>query len=685
MKQYLGILCGIFLLLSNVRGGNQFIANDAVQKKEITPEFKINAFSKVKEHSADVFLLIEGLQNVDSIQLLYNTKIDAKHKRSDWNVLKFQGSSIHIEDLKDAENYVYKFKIFSQDQSHVSDKFSFKTKRAFGYIQLLIIIGALGMFIFGMKMMSEGLQLMAGNQLRSLLGSITNNRVKGVLTGFSITGMVQSSSVTTVMTVSLVNAGLLTLTQSAGVMMGANIGTTITGWLVSLFGFKVSLSAYALIIIAFGAPFLFIKRGKARAYAYAIIGFAILFMGLGELKEAMPNLDKDSALVQFAIGFKDSAFLGPLIFVLIGTLVTVIIQSSSAAMALTLTLVNGVEEFPVTLAAAMILGENIGTTITAELASMVANVHAKRSARIHSLFNIIGVGWMLFLIPFFVPFLQNLMSSVLGEQPDNTTTLAMFHTAFNALNVLALIWFAPKLVEWSIKSVKSKGDQDEAFHLSYLNTTISSAELALLEAKKELAKFGEITARMNQMVQKLLLSKDKKESEKLFEKIQKYEEITDRIEVEVANFLTKVNARSISNDSSVLLRSMLSIANDLERIGDIYYQQALEIKRKQEQKIWFVQTQRDQLVKMYGIIHDAFDLMKKHLDGEYDEIDMQVAYQKEHDINAYRDKLKKEYLESIQSGEYHIEGGIIFANLYSSLEKVGDHIINVNEAIDGQI
>ena len=344
--------------------------------------------------------------NGDKLIIGYNTKIRVKRlenglsngewmysKPFDPSLIKFQ-----IDSLKGNEDYYFKLGFISAENleniasNHEevlwSEKTKTKTERGWGLIKFLILIGSLGFFIYGMKIMSEGIQQSAGARLRQMLGSITSNRFKGVLTGFGITSIVQSSSVTTVMTVSFVNAGLMTLRQSAGVMMGANIGTTITAWIVLILGFKVDISAYAYMILAFATPLLFISKGKAKSWANALFGFCILFIGLSALKNAVPHLDPSSGIVQFFLDYK-SAWYGPVMFVILGALVTVIIQSSSAAMALTLAMAsNGTIPFEV--ACAMVLGENIGTTITAEIASLIANVHAKRSARIHSMFNIVG-------------------------------------------------------------------------------------------------------------------------------------------------------------------------------------------------------------------------------------------------------------------------------------------------------
>ena len=574
----------------------------------------------------------------------------------------------------------------NDDQMVWSGKIKVKTKRGWGVLKFLILIGSLGLFIFGMKVMSDGLQRAAGQRLRKMLGSITRNRVAGVITGFSSTAIVQSSSVTTVMTVSLVNAGLLNLRQSAGVMMGANIGTTITAWLVLILGFKVSISSYALMMIAIGAPLLFFTFRKSKDIANGIIGFAILFIGLQFLKDAVPDLDKDSAIVQFFVNYKDIPVVSNLMFVALGALVTIVIQSSSAAMALTLTMVSkGIIPFEV--ACAMVLGENIGTTITAELASFIGNVHAKRSARIHSMFNIVGVTWMLFVFPLFTALVGWLLHGTEWD-PTNTSManegIALFHTTFNLANVLLLIWFVPLLVRLAERTVKSKGDADEEFKLDYITGGIVDVpEVAILEAKKEVAKFGKITARMSTFLRTLLNDQDKKTRTKMFSKMLKYEEITDRVEVEIAQYLEKMSTNELSASTSTKIRSMLSITNDLERIGDIFFQMSKTIERKDDQKVYFLPEQRENLNKMLDLIDKAFVIMNENLDAGYGHITTQSAVEAERAINRFRNELRKTYLENVQNGGYNIKGGMIYNDIFSSCEKVGDHIINVSEAVEG--
>ena len=549
----------------------------------------------------------------------------------------------------------------------------------------LNILGSLGVFLFGMKVMSEGLQQAAGGRLRSMLGSITSNRVKGVFTGFGITSIVQSSSVTTVMTVSFVNAGLMTLRQSAGVMMGANIGTTITGWLVLLLGFKVSISSYAFMIIAIAAPLLFLQKGKARAWAGAIFGFCILFIGLDELKHAVPSLDASSGIVQFFIDFKD-VWYGPLMFVFLGALVTIVIQSSSAAMALTLAMVSA-GTIPFEVACAMILGENIGTTITAEIASLIANVHAKRSARIHSMFNIIGVTWMLLVFPLF---LKGLGSIVTGDPFTDVavagTTIALFHTAFNLFNVLLLIWFVPQLVSVAERTVRSRGEADEEFKLDFIDGPLgSTAELCILEATKEVAKFGKITSKMNSFVKTHINSSEKKEKNKMLTKIEKYEEITDRVEIEITDYLGQTARLEMSDEASSQMRGMLNITTDLERIGDIFFQMSKVLEKKDNDKNYFTPEQRDGINKMIGLTEEAFDIMNENLKSEYGSISMDKANAKEKEINNLRDRLRRKHIENIEKDDFNMNNALVYTNIFASFEKVGDHIINVSEAVAGEI
>jgi phosphate:Na+ symporter len=689
------------------------VAPESAEEFVPTADILHNIFAKEKEGSADISWLIdyEAMPKLEAegytVVIKWNTDIGAKRYKSgyenaEWTEEKgipLSSSHYKLKGLEGGEKHVYKVGIEKGDKQIFSEKKKFETERPWGIFRILVLIGALGMFIYGMKVMSEGLQQAAGSRLRKMLASITSNRFKGVLTGFGITSIVQSSSVTTVMTVSFVNAGLLTLMQSAGVMMGANIGTTITAWLINLFGFKVSMASYALVIIAIGAPFLFFGKSKMKAWAGAIIGFALLFMGLGELKGAVPGLDASSPLVQFFAEYNTGSFLSILMFVGLGTIVTVVIQSSSAAMALTMTLVAaGVIPFEV--AAAMVLGENIGTTITAELASLIGNVHAKRSARIHSMFNIIGVVWAVLLMPFLIDGLVWFMELTGAGNPipeydsegaivikdSYNTGIAIFHTTFNLLNVLLLIGFVPQLVSLAERTVKSKGEEDEEFHLEFISAgMMSTPDLSITEAKKEIEKFGYITQRMNGFISSLLVEKENKKILKLIKKLKKYEEITDRIELEVADYLAKVSQGEMSTDTSIRIRGMLSMIGDLERIGDIYYQISKTIESKHEKKIWFSPEHREKLVELARKVDEAFDIMMENLSENYSNVTIQKANEKEKEINKLRNQIRKQHLEDIGSGKYDTVTATFYSNIFHSLEKVGDHIINVTEGLTGEL
>lgn len=565
----------------------------------------------------------------------------------------------------------------------------------FSLLDLLTIIGALGFFIYGMKVMSEGLQKAAGDKLRIILGSMTKNRYLGVLSGFLITALVQSSSATTVMTVSFVNAGLLSLVQSAGIMMGANIGTTITAWLVSTLGFKVSIASFALPIIAVAFPMMFVKSKKVKHWGEFLIGFALLFMGLGFLKEAVPDIKSSPEILEFLQGFTDWGYGSYILFIGIGTLLTIIVQSSSASMTITLVLVaKGWITFDI--AAAMVLGENIGTTITAELASLIGNVHAKRSARIHSMFNVAGVVWMLIV---FIPFINMVswvtmqfglgdpMNPTIADRSSATTYgLSIFHTLFNLLNVMIMIGFAGKLVQLSIKTVKSKSDEDEEFRLEYINTSaIKTPELSLMEVKSELVVFGQTTAKMVTFINQMYTETKRSKIDKLLKKIKKREENTDRLEIEIAEYLAKVSENELSTNESLRVRSMLSMVQDMERIGDIFYQVGIELDKKAEEGSWFTPEQRQGLIDLTQKVGEAIQVMTTNLSGDWDKINLDEAIAKEKEVRAMRKALKQAHINSIENRDYNAKSGLIYSNLYTLLARAGDHVVNVSEAVSGQV
>lgn len=560
-----------------------------------------------------------------------------------------------------------------------------------GFVEILTLIGALGFFIYGMKIMSEGIQKAAGSGLRKMLGIMTKNKFLGVFSGFLITCIIQSSSATTVMTVSFVNAGLLSLLESASVMLGANIGTTITSWFVALLGFKFSMSALSLPLFAFAVPMLFVKNSRTKYLGEFILGFALLFLGLAALKNAVPDIKNSPEVLNFLGTFVHPDFLTNILFILVGTLITIVVRSSIATIALTQTLCfSGIIPFEV--AIAIVLGGNIGTTITAELAALSANVHAKRSARINSLFKIIGVTWMVCLISFtpFLDFVKWFEVSILrGFSPYTSIGMpigiAIFHTTFNVLNVMIMIWFLNWLVKLATLSVKSKGEFDEVYHLEHISTGImTTPDLSIFEAQKEIAKFGDITRKMNGFVKELLTEQDSKVIVIALDRIKKYEDITDKIEAEVADYLTKVSQGEMSEELSLRIRGMLRIIVNLERIGDIYYQMSKTIERKHDNKVWFTPDQRNNILHMFDAVNDAFKNMCLNLNSNYDEVHIEKAKDFEATINNLRTNLRKEHFKNVEQGEYDFKSATAYSELFNALEKVGDHIINVSEGVTGE-
>jgi len=514
---------------------------------------------------------------------------------------------------------------------------------------LLQVAGALAFFIYGMKVMSEGIQKAGGAQMRKVLEMMTRNKYLGVLTGFLITGLVQSSSATTVMTVSFVNAGLLSLVESAGIIMGANIGTTITAWLITILGFQVKLHTLSVPLFAIAVPLLFIRRGKARFWGEFLIGFALLFLGLNFLKESIPNLQEYSGLLSFLSKYSNWGFVSGLLFILIGAVLTAIVQSSSAAMALILVIsANGWISLEV--AATMVLGMNIGTTITAEVASLVGNVFAKRSARIHTLFNVFGVCWMFILTPIFLRFLDHILqttvytNSAFTDKGNVPIALSAFHTAFNILNTVLFIFLIPWLVNLASRTVRSKGEEDE--------------------------------------IQRLDFSINPNEPEEMFNRINKYEEITNRIEKELTEYLINISKEKVSTKTAAKIRGLIDSCNELERIADIFYQMSITIDRKRKEKIWFNQNQRVELEKLFDLIDKAFSVMSKNLAMPFTTtITFEEALSIENQINQQRDTMRRVSNESVNKEEYNVYSALIYNNLFSALERIGDHIKHVTQAI----
>ena len=556
----------------------------------------------------------------------------------------------------------------------------------YSLFDLLTLIGSLGLFLYGMKLMSEALQKVAGDKMRNILAAMTSIRFKGVLTGFLITAIIQSSSATTVMLVSFVNAGLLSLIQSIGVIMGANIGTTVTAWLISLLGFKINISVIAIPLIGLGFPLIFSKNNKRRSWGEFIIGFSILFLGLGYLKSSVPDIKGSPEILGFVANYTDAGFWSVLLFLGIGTLLTVIIQSSSATMALTLVMTfNGWIGFD--LAAAMVLGENIGTTITANLAAFVANVSAKRTALAHFIFNIFGVVWVLLIFSFFLDkitwFIENFHGKSLSEDSAIVPiALSIFHTSFNITNTFLLIWFAPVIEKVVIFLIPLREEDEEEFRLTYINTgLLSTSELSILQAKKEITMFAKRTKKMFGIVEDLFIETNEKKFKKKFTRITKYEEISDRTEVEIATYLTKISEAELSKLGSKRIKAMFKIIDDMESVADSCNNIAKAIYRKKDQKIWFTPKLRDNVLEMFGLVEKSVEIMYNNLEDDYTNLDIKKAVDIEKEINEKRDKLKKDHLENIEKKKYKYQAGVIYNDLFSEAEKLADYVINVSEAM----
>ena len=554
------------------------------------------------------------------------------------------------------------------------------------FIDFLALLGSLGFFLYGMKSMSEALQKVAGDKLRIILAAMTSSRVKGVFTGFLITALVQSSTATTVMLVSFVNAGLINLIQAIGVVMGANIGTTVTAWLISLLGFKFSISFISLPLIGISFPFLFSKAKKKKAIAELIIGFAMVFMGLEFLKESLPDIQENPDILSFLSSYTNMGLWSVLLFLFIGTILTFVIQSSSATMALTLVMCNnGWISFD--MAAAMVLGENIGTTITANIAAVIANVSAKRTARAHLIFNLAGVIWVLLIFNFFLREIDNFVVSIGLLSPFESSqgipvALSIFHTVFNVLNAILLIGFASVIAGVVTRLVPLKDEDEEEFRLKYINTGIlSTAELSLFQAKKEISLYANRTRKMTGYARSLFNSKKEADIEYYFNKVEKYEEISDRMEVEIATFLTKVSAGHLSPQGSQRLQTMLKLIDNIESISDSCENIAGAIYRQKQKKISFPQVLRDNVNKMIDLVEKAQDIMIDNLDEDYFNVTVDSAIEMEYKINKFRKKLKKEHIKKLKEMDYKYDAGVIYNDILSHCERMGDHIVNVTESI----
>jgi phosphate:Na+ symporter len=577
-------------------------------------------------------------------------------------------------------------------------------------LQLFTLLGALGMFLYGMNLMSSGLQKAAGDRLRNLLSAITANPFRGVLTGLGITSVIQSSSATTVMVVSFVNAGLLTLVQGISVIMGANIGTTVTAWLVSWLGFKADISILAIPLMALGFILSISKKDSRRNISELIVGFSLLFLGLSLMKNSVPDLRQTPEVLSFIQGWQGYGFGSTLIFLALGVILTLVLQSSSATMALTLIMLNmGWIHFD--MACAMVLGENIGTTITANIAAAVGNTSAKRAALAHTVFNVFGVVWALITFPWFLKLVGWITASIFGLpnpadeafsievthdaqgnaiQSDSQTAalygLSMLHTCFNTINTALLIGFVPAIEKLVCAIIKgSKKATDNLYRLKYIKAgNMSTPELATEQAFNEIIHFARISHNGLGYIRSAVSANKKEDFEFYREKLVKYEEISDRIEYEIATFLNSVSTADISETTSMKIKSMYKIIGELESLGDSGEAISRMLSRRNSHNKSFTPETIAHIEQMIDAIHHAYEVMINNLSQAHAGtlLDISNALQTEEQINQLRNQLREAEIEDIEQNKTNYQTSVYYLDIVSELEKMGDFMINISQALE---
>ena len=596
----------------------------------------------------------------------------------------------------------------------------------YSFLDFLTLIGAIGMFLYGMKIMSEGLQKAAGDKLRNILSAMTTNRVTGVLTGFLVTAIIQSSTATTVMVVSFVNAKLLSLAQAIGVIMGANVGTTLTAWIISFFGFKVDMGLLAIPFIGLCIPLIFSKNNNRRYIGEFIMGFALLFLAISYLKNSVPDLQSHPEILSFIQNYTSMGFGSVVLFMLIGTLLTIILQSSTATIAITIIMCTK-GWVPLEIATAMVLGENIGTTITANIAAINANIQAKRAAFAHFIFNMFGVCWMLAVFYYFTdmvtwlvtkygpsnptelfsylntlspeiieqvtsnqrltdPGLIAIQQKIMSLQVSVSYSLSLFHTLYNIVNVGMMIWFVNVYVKICNFVINPKNVNDEEeFQLKYISGGMfSTPELSLVQAKQEIALYGKRIHRMFGMVKELYYEEDSDKFLKLYGRIEKYEQISDRMELEIANYLTKVLEGRLSSFGKENVRMMLRAISEIESVADSCNNLAKAIKRRNDGKSEFIDSQNNSISQMFSLCDSTIVRMNELLEKPEQDIaddDITLSTNIENEINNYRNKLKNDNIENIDAKKYVYSDGIYYMDIVSECEKLGDYVINVVQSI----
>ena len=571
-----------------------------------------------------------------------------------------------------------------------------------GILQVFTLLGALGMFLYGMNLMSSGLQKAAGERLRGFLSAMTSNPLKGVLTGMGITAVIQSSSATTVMVVSFVNAGLLTLVQAIGVIMGANIGTTITAWMVAFLGFKADISILAIPLMLFGFLFSNSKKNQRKNIGELIVGFCLLFLGLSFMKESVPDLRQTPEVLEFVSTWSSHGFGSVLLFLLFGTILTLVLQSSSATMAITLIMLS-MGWIPFGMACAMVLGENIGTTITANIAASIGNTQAKRAAMSHTIFNVFGVLWALILFNPFLRLVGVITEKLFGlpnpaaegfsvpgpTSPEGTAALyglSMLHTLFNMTNTLILVWFTGligKAVSWIIRTPENQ--EKEVFRLKYISAgPLATPELSVDQAFDEIIHFAQISKNGAAYAKEAINEADTDKFEELRSKLVKYEEISDRIEYEIASFLNSVSADEISENTSIKIKAMYKIVGELESLGDSGETISRILSRKNIHKKVFDADTIKNLNAMADALDEAYDAMIANLVAAHkgELVNIANAYNAEDRLNTLRNNFRDVVIEEIDNGGKNYQTSVYYMDIINEYERMGDFMINVSQDLE---
>ena len=568
-----------------------------------------------------------------------------------------------------------------------------------GILQIFTLLGALGMFLYGMNLMSSGLQKAAGDKLRAFLSAMTSNPAKGVLTGLGVTSVIQSSSATTVMVVSFVNAGLLTLAQAISVIMGANIGTTVTAWMVAFLGFKADISLLAVPMMLLGFLFSNSKKNQYQNIGELIVGFSLLFLGLSFMKNSVPDLRETPQVLEFVTTWASHGFGSVLLFLAFGTVLTLVLQSSSATMAITLIMLS-MGWIPFHMACAMVLGENIGTTITANIAASVGNTQAKRAAMSHTIFNVFGVIWALILFKPFTALVGKIIElfglpnpaaegfAVVEGSADTSTAalygLSMLHTLFNTINTLILIWFIKLIEKAVVWMIKPKNQDKEPFRLKYISAgPLATPELAAEQAFDEIIHFAQIS-RNGLGYAKQAISADAKHFDELREKLVKYEEISDRIEYEIAAFLNGVSAGDISEATSMKIKAMYKIIGELESLGDSGEAISRMLSRRNEHKKTFSAETIDNINLMLEKVDSAYEVMIANLTAAHEGTLSSIAnaYNAEEQINVLRNELREAEIEALEDNDKNYQTSVYYIDIINELEHMGDFMINISQSLE---